>query len=49
MERRRLLPVEMLTGFESVLARLPETLTIEISTGWVAVLALVWLICRTWE
>ena len=32
--------------FESVLGLLPETLTIEISTGWVVVLALVWLILR---
>jgi hypothetical protein len=31
---------------EAVVRLLPETLTIEISTGWVAVLGLVWLICR---
>jgi hypothetical protein len=43
MERRRVLPVEVL---ETVLRLLPETLTIEISTGWVVVLALVWLITR---
>ena len=43
---RRKLPVEALVLLEQVLGLLPETLTIEISTGWVVVLALVWLIVR---
>jgi hypothetical protein len=38
--------VDTVALFELVLGLLPETLTIEISTGWVLVLALVWLICR---
>ena len=36
-----------MSELEVILRLLPETLTIEISTGWVVVLALVWLIMRT--
>ena len=36
-----------MSELEVILRLLPETLTIEISTGWVIVLALVWLIMRT--
>ena len=35
-----------MSELEALVRLLPETLTIEISTGWVVVLALVWLIVR---
>lgn len=36
----------LMAELEAVVRLLPETLTIEISTGWVIVLGLVWLVCR---
>jgi hypothetical protein len=38
-----------MSELEEIVRLLPETLRIEISSGWVVVLALVWLICRPRE